>query len=83
MLSENGWGWFWSKDSDGLVVGGSGHQLHVLYNFTAMFGPLSNFLSKEHTVFENHRKSLTNIASEASYIYILNGQKLIESAKKN
>ena len=31
------------------------------------------------TVFENHRKSL--IASEASYVYILSGQKLIKNAK--
>ena len=31
------------------------------------------------TVFENHRKSL--IASEASYVYILIGQKFIKNAK--
>ena len=31
-------------------------------------------------VFENHRKRL--IASEASYVYILSGQKLIKNAKK-
>ena len=31
------------------------------------------------TVFENHRKSL--IQSEASYVYILRGQKLIKNAK--
>ena len=31
------------------------------------------------TVFENHRKSL--IASEASYVYNLSGQKLIENAR--
>ena len=29
---------------------------------------------------KNHRKSL-NIASEASYVYILSGQKLIKNAK--
>ena len=29
------------------------------------------------TVFENHRKVAFNIASEASYVYILNGQKSI------
>ena len=28
-------------------------------------------------VFENHRKVSLNIASEASYVYILSGQKLI------
>ena len=33
------------------------------------------------TVVENHRKSLINIASEASYVYILSGQKLIKNAK--
>ena len=33
-------------------------------------------------MFENHRKSLINIASEASYVYILSGQKLIKNAKK-
>ena len=31
-----------------------------------------------HKLFENHRK----IASEASFAYILNGQKLIKNAKK-
>ena len=34
----------------------------------------------EDTVFENRRKSL--IASEASYVYILSGQKFIKYAKK-
>ena len=34
------------------------------------------------TVFENRRKSLINIASEASYVYILSGQKFIKNAKK-
>ena len=39
-----------------------------------------NFLNFSfYTVFENHRKSL--IASEASYVYILSGQKLIKNAK--
>ena len=33
------------------------------------------------TVFENHRKVSFNIASEASYVYILRGQKLIKNAK--
>mgnify|MGYP001421615221 CR=1 FL=1 len=34
------------------------------------------------TVFENHRKSLIrHIASEASYVYIQSGQKLIQNAK--
>ena len=33
------------------------------------------------TVFENHRKVSFDIASEASYIYILSGQKLINNAK--
>ena len=36
------------------------------------------------TVFENHRKSLIqqfNMASEASYVYILSEQKLIKNAK--
>ena len=33
-------------------------------------------------VFENHRKSLIqNIASEAGFVYILSGQKLVTSAK--
>ena len=33
-------------------------------------------------VFENHRKSLIqNIASEASFVYILSGQKFIKNAK--
>ena len=34
-------------------------------------------------MFENHRKSLIyNIASEASYVYILSGQKFIKNVKK-
>ena len=32
------------------------------------------------TIFENHRKVSFNIASEASYVYILSGQKFIENA---
>ena len=34
------------------------------------------------TVVENHRKSLINIASEASYVYILSEQKFIKNVKK-
>ena len=34
-----------------------------------------------YTVFENHRKVAFNIASEASYVSILSGQKLIKNAK--
>ena len=42
-----------------------------------------NARTPEFTVFENHRKKVSfNIASEASYVYILNGQKLIKNAKK-
>jgi len=34
-------------------------------------------------VFENYKKKVSfNIASEESYVYILNGQKLIKNAKK-
>ena len=33
------------------------------------------------TVFESHRKVAFKIASEASYVYILSGQKLIKNAK--
>ena len=33
------------------------------------------------TVFENHRKCLIQNASEASYVYILSGQKFIKNAK--
>ena len=32
-------------------------------------------------VFENHRKVSFNIASEAGYVYILSGQKVIKNAK--
>ena len=35
------------------------------------------------TVFDNHRKSLLQHASEASYVYILSGQKLIKNAKNS
>ena len=34
-----------------------------------------------YTVFENHKKVSFNIASEASFVYILNGQKFIKNAK--
>ena len=34
-----------------------------------------------HTVFENHNKVSFNIASEASYVYILSGQKLIKNTQ--
>ena len=40
--------------------------------------------STDRTVFENHRKGIIqqfNNASEASYVYILRGQKLIKNAK--
>ena len=33
------------------------------------------------TVFENHRIVSFNIASEASYVYILSGQRFIKNAK--
>ena len=33
------------------------------------------------TVYENHKKVSFNIASEASYVYILSGQKFIKYAK--
>ena len=33
------------------------------------------------TVFENHKKVSFNIASEASYVYILSGQKFIKMAR--
>ena len=32
-------------------------------------------------MFENHKKVSFNIASEASYVYILSGQKFIKNAK--
>ena len=34
------------------------------------------------TVFENPRKVAFNIASEASYVYKMSGQKLIKNARK-
>ena len=63
---------------DGLVVGSSGHQLHMLYKFPPIFGPLSNLLSKAHTVFENHRESLIQHCELR-----LRGQKFIKSVKKS
>ena len=39
-------------------------------------------MGKPHiTVFENHKKVSLNIASEASYVYILSDQNLIKNAK--
>ena len=41
-----------------------------------------DYLGNIFTVFENHRKKISfNIASEASYVYILSGQKLIKMPK--
>ena len=37
----------------------------------------------EITVFENHRKSLIQNWERKSYVYILNGQKLIDIAKNS
>ena len=48
-----------------------GHSKNVLFLYQKSF-----ILLGTSTVFENHRKSL--IASEASYVYILSGQKLIK-----
>ena len=48
---------------------------------------MTNRVSKQvldsSTVFENHRKVLFNIASEASYIYKMSGQKFINKQAKN
>ena len=41
------------------------------------------FPSIENTVVENQRKSLKNIASEASYVYILLEQKCIKNGKNS
>ena len=49
-----------------------------LLKVTSKNGKTSS-VSTNSTVFENHRKSL--IASEASYVYILSGQKFIKNAK--
>ena len=39
--------------------------------------------NSHYTMFENHRKSLIwNIASEASYVYIMSGQKYIKKCQK-
>ena len=35
-----------------------------------------------HGVWKSQKKVSFNIASEASYVYVLNGQKLIKNAKK-
>ena len=35
-----------------------------------------------HTVFETHKKVSFNIASEASYVYILSGQKFSKKRQK-
>ena len=36
---------------------------------------------EEHGVWKSHKKVLLNITSEASYVYILSGQKFIKYAK--
>ena len=56
-------------------------DVHVIFtNKNDIFNLVLEFFYRLLTVFENHRKCL--IASVASYIYILNGQKLIKNAKK-
>ena len=50
---------------------------------TLLLAPFfSSVLLYKRTVFENPQKVSFNIASEASYVYILRGQKLIKNAKK-
>ena len=55
-------------------------MLKVNYNFARKFK--IEMFSRKITVFENHRKSL-NIASKASYFYILSGQKFTKNAKNS
>ena len=43
--------------------------------------PQIAYFEEEATVFENHKKVSFNIASEASYVYIMSGQKLNKNAK--
>ena len=43
---------------------------------------LSKFFKTLSTVFENPRKSLIHITSEASYVYILSWQKFIKKCQK-
>ena len=53
--------------------------LDLLFNITKKNWKL---LEKEtHSVWKSQKKSQFNIASEASYIYILRGQKFINKAK--
>ena len=39
--------------------------------------------TQSHNVWKSHQKVSLDIASEASYVYILSGQKLIENAKSS
>ena len=49
---------------------------------TSIFRPKNRLLENlQYTVYENYRKISLNIASEASYIYILSGQTLIKMPK--
>ena len=52
-------------------------------NFTKLFPKIGQRILKENTVFENNKKVAFKIASEASYVYILSGQKFIKSAKND
>ena len=45
------------------------------------YNSIKFYVSTGFTMFENHRKVSCYIASEASYVYILSGQKLIKNAK--
>ena len=51
---------------------------------TSIFRPKNRLLENlQYTVYENYRKISLNIASEASYIYILSGQDWIRNAKNH
>ena len=57
-------------------------KCHSINSYTRL-----NFLKlticTQNTVFENQEKVSFNIASEASYVYILSGQKLMKNAKNS
>ena len=67
----------WSKIRcvmhQGLSIAGQHHLLLIFY-------PHHN-LAMLHGVWKSQKKVSFNIASEASYVYILSGQKLIKNAK--
>ena len=57
-------------------------ELRLHFEWTKIYKKMMNFLTKTHDVWKSQKKSHFYIVSEASYVYILSGQKFIKNAQK-